>query len=267
MHDLGFLLLVIHRIDFISDKMYVSIVISTILVFLITGALTIDCPNSSSKWCETKEIAQACGVTEQCTAYVWKARAGNDRVNLSIYYETLCPDCRQFITLQVWNAYQSILDIVNITFVPYGNAREVYRPETKLYQFYCQHGAEECYGNLIHTCVINAYPQTEQHMPFIYCMESTDGDMETVATQCAQKTTIDYDNITACTHSLLGNQLQHAYAVQTENLQPPHQYVPWVTLNDEHTDDIEKQAEKDLIGLVCKSYKGSDPPAQCVKNL
>ncbi len=53
---------------------------------------------------------------------------------------------------------------MNITFVPYGNARELYRPETQLYQYYCQHGAEECYGNLIHACVINAYPETEQHM-------------------------------------------------------------------------------------------------------
>jgi interferon gamma-inducible protein 30 len=147
--------------------MYLSLIVSTIFVLFINGGLTIDCPNSPSKWCQTKEIAQACGVcesrfyfllsillffqvTEQCTAYVWKTRAGNDLVNLSIYYETLCPDCRQFISTQVWNAYQTILDIVNITFVPYGNARELYRPETKLYQFYCQHGAEECYGNLIH---------------------------------------------------------------------------------------------------------------------
>ncbi len=159
--------------------MYVSLIVSTILIFLINDGLTIDCPNSPSKWCETKDIAQACGVckqrsllysffnefffqvTEQCTAYVWKARVGSERVNLSIYYETLCPDCRQFISTQVWNAYQSILDIVNITFVPYGNARELYRPETKLYQYYCQHGAEECYGNLIHVkttryfCLIN----------------------------------------------------------------------------------------------------------------
>jgi hypothetical protein len=61
--------------------------------------------------------------------------------------------------------------------------------------------------------------------------------------------------VSACTHSRLGNQIQHGYAVQTENLQPPHQFVPWITLNGEHTDDMQKQAEKDLIGLVCKSYK------------
>jgi interferon gamma-inducible protein 30 len=54
------------------------------------------------------------------------------------------------ISTQVWNTYQSILSIVNISFVPYGNAREEYQPKTKSYKFYCQHGTDECRGNLIH---------------------------------------------------------------------------------------------------------------------
>ena len=86
-------------------------------------------------------------------------------------------------------------------------------------------------------------------------MESTEGEMETVASECAAKSSIDYEQITACTHSRLGNELQHDNAVLTENLKPEHQYVPWITLNGEHTEEMEKQAEKDLIGLVCKSYK------------
>ncbi len=79
--------------------------------------------------------------------------------------------------------------------------------------------------------------------------------MKTVAVQCAEKTTVDFNKVSACTQSPLGNQLQHAYAVQTENLKPAHQYVPWVTINGEHTEDMEQQAEKDLIGVICKSYK------------
>ena len=39
--------------------MYFSLII---LVLFVSGSLTIDCPHSPSKWCETKEIAQACGV-------------------------------------------------------------------------------------------------------------------------------------------------------------------------------------------------------------
>jgi hypothetical protein len=41
--------------------MYFSL---TILILFITGGLTSDCPSSSSKWCDTKEIAHACGVGE-----------------------------------------------------------------------------------------------------------------------------------------------------------------------------------------------------------
>ncbi|CAF2048979.1 unnamed protein product [Rotaria magnacalcarata] len=247
--------------------MYVSLILSTIFVLNLHGVFAVDCPKSSAQWCENANIAQACGVTEQCNKYVWKIRDDNDRVNLTVYYETLCPDCRQFISTQVWNAYQSILSIVNISFVPYGNAHEVYRPETKLYEFYCQHGADECYGNLIHSCLIYIYQNTTQHLPFIYCTESTEGDVETVAVQCAEKTSIDYSKVSACVQSRLGNQLQHLNAAQTDSLQPQHQYVPWVTVNGVHTEDMEQQAEKDLIGLICKTYKGSNPPAQCQKYL
>jgi interferon gamma-inducible protein 30 len=77
----------------------------------------------------------------------------------------------------------------------------------------------------------------------------------TVAIHCAEKTKIDFSRIDACIQTKVGNLLQHTYAVQTESLQPPHQYVPWVTVNGEHTEDMQKQAETDLVGLICKSYK------------
>jgi len=85
-------------------------------------------------------------VTKQYQSFIWKS----DRVNFTIYYESLCADCRQFIIREVWFAYEAVADIVNLTFIPYGNAHEIYRPETQLYQFYCQHGIDECYANLIH---------------------------------------------------------------------------------------------------------------------
>ena len=84
--------------------------------------------------------------------------------------------------------------------------------------------------------------------------------METVAVQCAEKTRIDYNKIKSCVQSRTGNQLQHLYAVQTGSLQPPHQYVPWITINDEHTEDMQAQAEKDLVGLICTSYKVNAVP-------
>ena len=83
------------------------------------------------------------------------------------------------------------------------------------------------------------------------------GDRRKVATKCAAKTKIDFSKIDACTKSALGNQLEHQYAVQTDQLQPPHQYVPWVTVNGVHTEEIENEALSDLIGLICRTYKVS----------
>lgn len=45
------------------------------------------------------------------------------------------------------------------------------------------------------------------------------------------------------------------FAVQTENLQPPHKYVPWVTVNGIHTEDIENKALDNLVKLICETYK------------
>ncbi|CAF3299652.1 unnamed protein product [Rotaria socialis] len=247
--------------------MHSSFIFLTILIFCINDGLTINCSKSSAKWCRNKKIARVCGITEQCKNSVWKKQNQNGKVNFTLYYETLCPDCRQFMTTELWKAYQTISDIVNITIVPYGNARETYEPKTDLYQFICQHGPNECLGNLIHTCVLNYYPTIDQYMPFVYCTESTAGDVPTVAMQCAQQSKIDFNKIDACTKSKLGNQLQHIYATQTDSLQPPHKYVPWITVNDKHTEIMQHEAEKDLIKLICKSYKGSNPPAECKKHL
>ena len=82
--------------------------------------------------------------------YSWNIEAASDKVDVALYYETLCPYCKQFITGQLVRAYVTIPDIINITIVPYGNAHETYDSSTQTYQFTCQHGPEECVGNLIH---------------------------------------------------------------------------------------------------------------------
>lgn len=40
-------------------------------------------------------------------------------------------------------------------------------------------------------------------------------------------------------------------------MSPAHQYVPWVTVNGKHSDQDESDVEDDMVGYVCKHYKGS----------
>ncbi|KAK8318019.1 hypothetical protein V6Z11_A13G146500 [Gossypium hirsutum] len=83
----------------------------------------------------------------------------NDRVNLSLYYETsLCPYAFFISNNLVKVIHTDLHTIINLRLVPWGNAK-----------IHCQNGEEECHLNIIHSCVIHFWPDV--HLEFIYCIE------------------------------------------------------------------------------------------------
>jgi len=62
-----------------------------------------------------------------------------------------------------------------------------------------------------------------------------------------------------------GNTLQHQVALDTANLKPSHQYVPWIVINGEHNDQDEQQIEDDMIGYVCQHYAGAEKIDVCTQ--
>ncbi|CAG2184006.1 unnamed protein product, partial [Oppiella nova] len=44
---------------------------------------------------------------------------------------------------------------------------------------------------------------------------------------------------------------------------PKQNWIPWVTINGQHTDAMQKLAESNLLKLVCDSYQGSPKPEPC----
>ena len=57
-----------------------------------------------------------------------------EKVNITVYYESLCPDSIEFITAQLYPTYQSFEKYLNVEFIPFGNA-EVYNHHS----FSCLH--------------------------------------------------------------------------------------------------------------------------------
>ncbi|XP_059145725.1 gamma-interferon-inducible lysosomal thiol reductase-like, partial [Physella acuta] len=198
-------------------------------------------------------------VDEQCKKQAWRVDEEAAPVNFALYYESLCPGCENFITTMLFPTFQKIGSIMNLTLVPYGNAKE--KQVGHNWVFECQHGENECLGNIIETCAIALVQKIEVYFPFINCIEDSDLSPLSAAKQCAQQFPVPLDSILNCSRSTVGNNLEHQMALQTEALQPPHTSVPWVTLNGEHTEEIETAAETDLVKLICDTYQGTKPAA------
>eukprot|EP00795_Rhopilema_esculentum_P004765 gene4765-21069_t len=165
---------------------------------------------------------------------------------------------RQFILDQWFSAFTKLYSsgILDVDLVPYGNAREYQYGGQWI--FYCQHGANECLGNLIETCAIHAAGNASVYAPFIHCMEYY-GPTTSNLQYCATTSHMDYATINSCVQGSLGNQLQHQMALKTDALNPPHQYVPWITVNGVHTDQIQNAVQTNMLGYVCSMYQGTKP--------
>ncbi|KRY17183.1 GILT-like protein F37H8.5, partial [Trichinella spiralis] len=76
------------------------------------------------------------------------------KIKLTLLYETLCPDCQEFIlnTLQRYD-WKCGQDFVDFNLISYGNARRTRLNNTWTIQ--CQHGPVECALNKLHGCAIS----------------------------------------------------------------------------------------------------------------
>ncbi|NXS45442.1 GILT reductase, partial [Balaeniceps rex] len=242
------------------------------------GVASPSCEYPAHLWCSSREIAVACQAESRCANLSRPAAAP---VELSLYYESLCPACRWFLVQQLFTTWLLLPEeVLNITLVPYGNTevgagptwcrgrpswcrrphsdRLVLQEEivSGKWQFQCQHGPEECLGNMIEACLMHEAKNFSTYFPVIFCLESgtsvtknLDACLQIYAPQ------LDRDRIAACVQGDTGATLMHRNAQLTEALDPPHQYVPWIVINGKHTDELQAQAQTSLLGLICHLYQ------------
>ncbi|XP_047976810.1 gamma-interferon-responsive lysosomal thiol protein [Salvia hispanica] len=186
------------------------------------------------------------------------ASSSDNKVNLSVYYESLCPYCANFMVNHLLKIFQTdLINIVNLRLIPWGNT-QIQSNDTWI----CQHGVDECRLDVIEACAINSWPKVEKHFKFIYCVERLHlMDKHTQWQSCYGANNLDQTPVNNCYNNGLGFQLEMAYADETTKLNPRHRFVPWVVVNN-----IPLQEDfENFIGYVCRAYRGNKVPKACAR--
>lgn len=74
---------------------------------------------------------------------------------------------------------------------------------------------------------------------------------------------MNWASIQTCAYGPEGVQLHYEYGVKTNSLNPAHRYVPWIVVNGEHSSGSENAVISNMVGFICKTYKGSVKIAAC----
>ena len=181
---------------------------------------------------------------------------------IQVYIESLCPDCVNFITKSFKDFYEKVqnANLADIEFIPFGNAKEVYNTTTKKYDFDCQHGENECYGNLIETCAIQVMGKIKSYET-ILCIESNiagfDKNFDKTLEYCLSNDKTTLEEIKTCVGSDMGNYYEHQMAQKTGD----HKWVPWIIVNGVHDENVENQIIASLTDYLC-----GDDKSKCYSN-
>lgn len=171
-------------------------------------------------------------------------------VKLDVYYECLCPDSRYFVLHELLPTFEKVGSMLEVYLWPYGKA------STKItadgYEFSCQHGEQECIGNIYHACVDKKVEDTTKKLEYIKCMISDNYEPENSAKKCASEGGIDFEEIQSCASGPEGQELHYKAGVKTEALIPKVSFIPTIEIDE--SQNSQKAILKNLLKEVCSVY-------------
>lgn len=194
------------------------------------------------------------------------------RVNVAVYYESLCPDSRKFFTQQLYPSLQGNLSsYVNLTLVPYGKTTMEFK--TSEYEFTCHHGPGECQGNKIQACALKLIDNGRKTeglgynriaVGFINCLmdkAERKGDEATFPTKdCAEINKVNNLNlIDNCAGHTDGSNYLANLGTLTNAVQNPLKSVPTIIFNQQFKAEDNALAQTNFVKALCQYIHGEKP--------
>ncbi|XP_002400600.3 gamma-interferon-inducible lysosomal thiol reductase [Ixodes scapularis] len=185
------------------------------------------------------------------------------KVNVTLFYESMCPYSKAFITTQLYPTYTKLQEYLSVTVVPFGNGNineRTLRSKKTYYSVTCQHGQNECKGNTIQACAVKYCQTTEAWLSLIACM-SVFYDPYNQGKKCADKLnlTLEWSLVTECV-TKEGEQILLEMGRRTQKQIPHVTHVPYVVIGSAYDRLSETQAVKNLFQLACSMLGEHKPP-------
>ncbi|XP_060809202.1 GILT-like protein 1 isoform X2 [Amyelois transitella] len=198
-----------------------------------------------------KCLVFVCLAVMLCGAYA-KHKKDDNKVKIAVYYESLCPDSKKFITTQLAPVWRDFKGAVKVKLVPYG--KSTHDKVNGKWQFTCHHGPEECYGNKVQSCILKdkSLADTEK-MELVICLmgqSSPDKALDTCLAQLKKES--EANKLKNCAGGDQGDNLLASYGDKTDAVFRPLSFVPTVIINEKFDQAVQDEAFKDLKSVVCR---------------
>merc|ERR1711994_364010 len=183
------------------------------------------------------------------------AVAAEPTAELTVYYEALCGDSINFVTTQLTPAWEMFGEDLVINFKPFGKANWTENGDS--WDFVCQHGPDECFGNKAQACILAHEPyDASTVVPLIDCLMRTHTRPDPAVGACLAEPGLDVspEAIMDCANGDQGSELLHALGVETHDLDPALYFVPWILFNGEMVEEDWQHALYDLAFVLCDKY-------------
>ncbi|KAH7639331.1 hypothetical protein DERF_005681 [Dermatophagoides farinae] len=180
------------------------------------------------------------------------------KVNVHLFYETICPGCQQEFVRSVVPAQKAIGQYLNFDLVPWGNAR-IFKNEY-VFGIICQHGEAECWGNAFHVCVIDKYDY-EKAFDFVACFFRTYENIKDVkgkCESCSKEMNFDFAKMKQCAEGDEGQKLVLGMHNRTVAIAKGKTGVPWTVIENVATGD-------DITEYACKEFLKAQGVEYCQK--
>ncbi|KAJ8720156.1 hypothetical protein PYW07_012199 [Mythimna separata] len=179
------------------------------------------------------------------------------KIFVTVYYESQCPDSKEFITNQLQPTINLLHKYLMLRLVPFGKARSI----NKGYNgFECQHGPTECAGNLVQSCALDLMQGRNdvEKVSYVACEMQTEagtrGDME-----CVMRASVPVDQVKACVTSEKGIMLQLEDEYLTNLVKP--KFIPTIIIGEVFNQQVQDSALEDFTGTLCSIFTNI-PPCQ-----